>query len=151
MINNTRELTKEFMRRSGPMELKVECPSDGNFHSQVAIVAEAPGEHEVRQRKPLVGGSGTLLWSVLRKIDFNKTMAYVTNVSKRRGGTPGRRPPVGGAHQEMESNINKHELDQWKAMLAWGRYYVARLCRDWRHRRSPRTLRHHVQSCTCDA
>lgn len=110
-LNNTRELTREFIRRVGPMELKVDCPMDGNFHSQVAIVAEAPGEHEVRQRLPLVGGSGQLLWTVLHKIKFNRTMAYITNVCKRQVS-------MSSKGNERHS-VSKHELEQWKAMLAW--------------------------------
>ena len=45
--------------------LAFDCGPGGNLHSNIAIVAEAPGEREVQQRVPLIGGSGKYLWDIL--------------------------------------------------------------------------------------
>ena len=47
--------------------LPFDCGAGGDLRSSVAIVAEAPGEREVQQKVPLIGGSGKYLWDILRK------------------------------------------------------------------------------------
>ncbi len=64
--------------------LPFDCGAGGNLQSSVAIVAEAPGEREVQQRVPLIGGSGKYLWDVLRKDRVTRNDVYITNVVKRK-------------------------------------------------------------------
>jgi uracil-DNA glycosylase family 4 len=64
--------------------LDFDCGAGGNLHSTVAIVAEAPGEREVQQKVPLIGGSGKYLWDILRKDRVTRNDVYITNVVKRK-------------------------------------------------------------------
>jgi len=61
-----------------------DCGSGGNLNSTIAIVAEAPGERELQQRMPLIGGSGKYLWDILRKDKLGRNDVYITNVIKRK-------------------------------------------------------------------
>src|SRR5678816_4703853 len=83
MINGMTELHQEFLKRARSINLKVDCAMDGTFNSQVAIVGEAPGPREVQLKVPLVGGSGGLLWSTLKKHQMHRSEFYITNVVKR--------------------------------------------------------------------
>jgi len=65
-VRNLQTLKQEFINRAEGSRLKVECPMDGTFFSDKVIVAEAPGDREVQQKLPLVGGSGALLWRTLQ-------------------------------------------------------------------------------------
>lgn len=112
MLNNTRELMREFIRRIGPMDLHYDCLMDGSFRAQIAVVAEAPGEREAELKLPLVGGSGQMLWNSARKHGINRTMVYVTNVIKRQLS-------MSAKDRDDKQKISKHEIDQWKAMLTW--------------------------------
>lgn len=108
-IDTTAQLKEEFQRKAQAAGLQVQCVSDGAFHSEIAVIAEAPGDREVDQKRPLIGGSGSKLWEVLRKFGVNRQQVYVTNVCKRQVsfGDDKRHP------------INKHELDHWKNLLIW--------------------------------
>lgn len=109
-IINTLELINAFEQKAVASSLKIDCPADGLFNSQIAIVAEAPGEREVVAKSPLVGGSGTLLWNSLRNHKLNRNDCYITNVSKRQVAfdTDDRRAPLG-----------KHEFELWAELLRW--------------------------------
>src|SRR4029079_10496995 len=61
-----------------------DCGCGGNLNSEIAIVAEAPGDRELQQRMPLIGGSGHYLWNILRKYQLGRNNVYVTNVIKRK-------------------------------------------------------------------
>lgn len=110
MITNTSQLIEEFELKATAAGLKIDCPADGLFNSQIAIVAEAPGEREAAGKSPLIGGSGSLLWTVLRKHQIQRTDCYVTNVSKRQVSfdTDDRRAP-----------LSKHEFELWSELLRW--------------------------------
>jgi uracil-DNA glycosylase family 4 len=110
LISNTQQLIDEFSLKATAAGLKIDCPADGMFHSQIAIVAEAPGEREAIAKSPLVGGSGSLLWTILRKNNIQRTDCYITNVSKRQVAfdTDDRRAP-----------LSKHEFELWSELLRW--------------------------------
>ena len=112
MVNNTATLTQEFLARASTLGLHVDCPPDGLFTAELAVVAEAPGTREVNMKVPLVGGSGQLLWSTLKKHNLTRRDVYVTNVCKRQLA-------FGGAESTEKVKIHKNELDHWVAMLKW--------------------------------
>ena len=64
--------------------LSFDCGCGGKLGSTIAIVAEAPGEREVQQNMPLIGGSGNYLWDILRKDKLGRNDVYITNVIKRK-------------------------------------------------------------------
>lgn len=111
MIQSTAEMKAELSTRIKVANLATEklCLCDGAFHAEVAVVAEAPGEREVEIGRPLVGGSGSKLWEVLRPLKITRNDVYITNVSKRQVslGNDKRHP------------INRHELESWYSLLQW--------------------------------
>lgn len=109
MINSTAELKEAFIKQARTAGLEVQCASDGAFHAELAVVAEAPGDREVETGRPLVGGSGAKLWEVLRKYGIDRRNVYVTNVAKRQVSF--------GNDKRMP--INKHEFEVWKSLLQW--------------------------------
>lgn len=109
MIKTTTALKEEFARRAKQAALDCKCLGDGAFHAEIAIIAEAPGDKEVDQGRPLIGGSGTALWNMLRKYNINRNNVYVTNVAKRQVSFG----------QDKRHPINKHEQEVWNALLDW--------------------------------
>lgn len=108
-IDTTAQLKEAFADKARQAGLQVQCISEGAFHSEIAIIAEAPGDREVTLGRPLVGGSGTKLWEVLRKFGINRQQVYATNVCKRQVSFG----------QDKRHPINKHELEHWKNLLLW--------------------------------
>lgn len=109
MIESTAQLKEQFITRARQAGLDVQCAMDGAFHAEIAIISEAPGDREVETGRPLVGGSGSKLWEVMRKFNFDRRNLYVTNVAKRQVsfGNDKRNP------------INKHEQEVWNTLLQW--------------------------------
>lgn len=108
-ISNLKQLQDEFNLRAVQSKLKIDCPMDGTFFSDKVIIAEAPGDRETAQKLPLVGGSGSLLWNVMRKMTgLGRKDFYLTNVSKRQV-----------LFGEQKKGINKHELSLWCELLLW--------------------------------
>ena len=83
MITTTAQLRSEFAKRAVTNGLDIECPCDGTFNSQIAVIAEAPGDNEVAKKMPLIGPSGHKLWTTMRQFGLNRMDCYITNVSKR--------------------------------------------------------------------
>lgn len=110
MIQNTQQLCEEFEFKALSASLKIDCPADGFLNSQIAIVAEAPGDNEARGKSPLIGGSGSLLWTVLRKNNIQRTDCYITNVSKRQ---------VAFDQDSRRAPLNHHEFELWSELLRW--------------------------------
>ncbi len=106
------------------MSILIECPGSGPSNTTCAIVGQAPGEREVALKRPLVGGTGHLLWSALRNEGMHRTEFYVTNVVKRRitnnaGGKP--------SHEEMALwrdmlHQELSELPNMRYVLVLGEY-----------------------------
>lgn len=111
MFETRQQLTQEFIRRAKDMGLSVDVPSDGAFGSEVAIIAEAPGEREKATRVPLVGGSGQHLWNVLRKYGISRSQVYVTNVIKRQVSL--------STHTDERVPVAPNELAMWEGLLQW--------------------------------
>lgn len=111
MIKTRQELMREYANRARSYGLSIDCPMDGVFNGSVAIVAEAPGENEVRQKIPLCGGSGQFLWSVLKKYDITRQHVYVTNVVKRQVSI--------SSKVNLKNPVNKNELEHWEDLLKW--------------------------------
>lgn len=109
MITNTEGMKAALRERITLAGLEGPVLCDGAFHAQVAIIAEAPGEREVETKRPLVGGSGSKLWEVLRPLGINRTDVYVTNVCKRQVSLG----------KDKRHPINRHEMESWIGLLHW--------------------------------
>lgn len=66
-------------------------PGEGNADAEVMFIGEAPGADEDRLKRPFVGRSGQLLRANIRKIHWEESDVYITNVVKHR--PPGNRDP----------------------------------------------------------
>jgi len=67
-------------------------PGNGNYHSDVIFVGEAPGRNEDLQGKPFVGTAGQILSEALEYAGFTRDEVYITNVVKCR--PPNNRQPI---------------------------------------------------------
>ena len=67
-------------------------PGNGNCHSDVIFVGEAPGRNEDLQGKPFVGTAGQILSEALEYAGFTRDQVYITNVVKCR--PPNNRQPI---------------------------------------------------------
>lgn len=108
-ITTTAQLKDEFIRRARTAGLEVQCACDGAFHAELAVIAEAPGDKEVEQGRPLVGGSGSKLWEVLRKNGIQRSNVFITNVAKRQVSFG----------DDKRNPINRHEQELWNTLLMW--------------------------------
>ena len=72
-------------------------PGDGNPHSKIVILGEAPGKNEDIQGKPFVGMSGKFLNKYLEKAGIERKEVFITNAVKCR--PPNNRKPK---HEEIE-------------------------------------------------
>ena len=108
-VTSLRDLKSELYLAANAIGLTVDCPSDGLFTAQIAIVAEAPGTRETETNSPLVGGSGRFLWDVLRKQNLTRNSVYITNAVKRRLITEDENPNRAG--------VPTNELSHWAAIL----------------------------------
>ena len=95
--------------------LPFDCGCGGRLGATVAIVAEAPGEREVQQHVPLIGGSGKYLWDILRKDHITRNDVYITNVVKRKlvSAADG----VELNERQGKLTLTKQERDMWRHIL----------------------------------
>lgn len=132
MVTTISQLKLQVADRAATCGLTIECPPDGMFNAQIAIVAEAPGDNELAKKLPLIGPSGQKLWSTLRQHGVNRMDCYITNVSKRQVsfGDDTRRS-LSKAEQSLWNDILLWELSQLpnlKYVVALGSFALEALC-----------------------
>ncbi len=59
-------------------------PGEGNIHSKILFIGEAPGENEDRDGIPFCGRSGKLLDELLDSINLKRKDIFITNIVKCR-------------------------------------------------------------------
>ncbi len=104
-------LMREFTARAKACQLQVDCLGAGRLDSKICIIAEAPGEREADMKMPLVGGSGRLLWDVLRPQNISRSDCYVTNVVKKQVAL--------STKTDARNPVRKPELEHWEGLLDW--------------------------------
>ena len=104
-------LMQEFTKRAHACQLQVDCLGSGRLDSEICIIAEAPGEREAAMKMPLVGGSGNMLWSILRPLEINRSDCYVTNVVKKQVSL--------SSKTDARSPVKKLEVEHWEGLLDW--------------------------------
>jgi DNA polymerase len=55
---------------------------EGNVHTDLMLIAQAPGEHEDREGRMFIGPSGKVLNELLATIDIKRGGIYLTNLIK---------------------------------------------------------------------
>ena len=104
-------LMQEFTKRAKACQLEVDCLGSGKLDSEICIIGEAPGEREAMMKMPLVGGSGKLLWDVLKPLDISRKDCYVTNVVKRQVSL--------SSKTDARNPVKKVEIEHWEGLLDW--------------------------------
>lgn len=109
-VDSIQSMNRELAARCAAADLEFGCGCAGNINSEIAIIAEAPGEREDQIKQPLVGGSGKFLWDVLRKDGLTRNHVYITNVVKKKlvGVSDGHPTKIA---------IKKQELEHWRLIL----------------------------------
>ncbi|MEM9330000.1 MAG: uracil-DNA glycosylase [Pseudomonadota bacterium] len=93
--------------------------ADGNPHSGVMFIGEAPGRDEDLQGLPFVGRAGQLLDRMLSAINLDREKAYITNVIPWR--PPGNRTPTPQETEICRPFIERHiELVKPKVIILLG-------------------------------
>ena len=108
---NEAELMQEFTARAKACQLQVDCLGSGRLDSEICIISEAPGEREVIMHMPLVGGSGQLLWTLLRAQDITRKDCYITNVVKKQVAL--------STKTDARNPVRGPELEHWEGLLDW--------------------------------
>jgi DNA polymerase len=57
---------------------------EGNIHSPIMFIGEAPGEREAKTGRPFVGASGKFLDELLQSAGIRRQDVYITNIVKDR-------------------------------------------------------------------
>lgn len=109
-ITSGGDLRRVLALRAAAQQLRIDCPPDGVLNARIAIVAEFPGDNEVRLKMPLVGPSGKLLWSHLHKHKIDRSQCWVTNAIKRVVV----KDPTG-----KKSDVTPAEFHHWRELLLW--------------------------------
>jgi uracil-DNA glycosylase family 4 len=112
MPATTAQLKAEYAQRAEALGLSIDCPADGTFNAQIAIIAEAPGDVELVKKLPLIGPSGFKLWATLRQFGLHRMDCYITNVSKRQVST-------NDEDRKNKRVMAKPEFSLWKDLVLW--------------------------------
>ncbi len=89
-------------------ERKNAVPGEGDIHSELMFVGEAPGRDEDIQGRPFVGRAGQLLTKIIAAMEYKREEVYITNIVKCR--PPENRTP----HVEEIEQCRGYLLDQIK-------------------------------------
>src|SRR5262245_15437435 len=95
--------------------LDFDCGSGGSVFSRIAVVAEAPGERELQQHVPLIGGSGKFLWDILRTQRITRNDVYITNVVKRKLVSAAEGIEL--TDRQGKVTLSRQERTQWRHIL----------------------------------
>src|SRR5215472_434072 len=111
-VRSIAEMNHELAAAIAAAGLVFDCGAGGDVNAEIALIAEAPGDREVAQKAPLVGGSGKFLWETLRREGITRNNVYISNAVKRKL-----------VHVEQSLDVQakialgKQELEHWKHIL----------------------------------
>jgi uracil-DNA glycosylase family 4 len=114
-VSSVAEMNRELKACVDGMGFQFDCGAGGRTDATIAIVAEAPGEREVQQRVPLIGGSGKYLWDIVRKDGITRNDVYITNVVKRKLVSAADGYAVAANKQKIV--VTKQEKSGWRHIL----------------------------------
>ena len=76
------EMNQELQLRLQTVNMPFTCGCSGPLSATIAVVGEAPGNHEVALKQPLVGASGKFFFDKVRRYGITRANVYCTNVVK---------------------------------------------------------------------
>jgi uracil-DNA glycosylase family 4 len=110
MARSVGEHNRALAQRLASIGLEYAVLSDGDVNSDIAIIAESPGQKDIEMRLPLVGGSGRFLWDVLGKFGLRRQHCYTTYVVKKQ---------LVENVKQNKKGVSRNELSHWKGVLDW--------------------------------
>lgn len=114
-VKSIAEMNHELNAATAAAGLPFDCGAGGRIDSSIAIVAEAPGERELQQRTPLIGGSGKFLWDCCRKDKLTRNDVYITNVVKRKLVSAAEGVEINERQQKV--TLTRQERTHWRHIL----------------------------------
>ena len=73
---------ESFTQQTYPNDAAAFVFGEGNLDADIFMIGEAPGHHEVEQKRPFVGQAGVNLNEFLVFLGLNRPQLYVTNTVK---------------------------------------------------------------------
>lgn len=111
MTTKRDKFLEQIVAQAHNSDLEVDVVSEGPITSEIAIIGEGPGESEVRQGRPWIGGAGALLWDSVRKFGLHRANVYATNVVKRQ---------ISLSRRGNERHaVDRDELNRWISIAIW--------------------------------
>lgn len=102
---------------------------EGNQQAEIMLIGEAPGYHEVLQRRPFVGRSGQLLRQTLESNGLPVKNLFISNIIKAR--PPDNRDPSPQEILAFKPFLDKEiTLIQPKLIITLGRFSMAKFLED---------------------
>lgn len=83
-MRNNSELKSLYEKYKNEFHDREVVLGNGNVNSEIVLIGEAPGRHEVLQQMPFVGQAGKNLIRFLESIDFKREDIFITNAIKYR-------------------------------------------------------------------
>jgi uracil-DNA glycosylase family 4 len=114
-VHSIADMNHELSACVAAAGLQYDCGPGGRIDSPIVIVAEAPGERELQQRVPLIGGSGKFLWDILRKDKITRNDVYITNVVKRKLVSAAEGHEV--TDRQAKVVLSRQERTHWRHIL----------------------------------
>jgi len=100
-------------------------PGEGNAHTEVMFIGEAPGYREDQQGRPFVGPAGQFLNELLGSVGLDRGTVFITNVVKHR--PPENRDPLPEEIAACSDYLTRQiDAINPKVIVTLGRYSMAR-------------------------
>lgn len=114
-------------------------PGEGNPHSGVMFIGEAPGEEEAKTGRPFVGSAGKLLDELLASIELGREDIYITNLLKDR--PPENRDPHKGEIEAYAPFLWREiEVIQPQLIATLGRFAMQYILEAFHHPKQDRQI-----------
>lgn len=111
MARSLAEHNRTLAQRLAGVGLECSVLPDGDANSDIAIIAESPGQKDIDMRLPLVGSGGSrLLWDALGKFGIRRQHCYMTYVVKKQ---------LVENVKQNKKGVSRNELSHWKGVLDW--------------------------------
>src|SRR5215472_1352772 len=114
-VKSIGEMNHELSAAVAAAGLVFDCGVGGDINSDIAIIAEAPGEREAAQKVPLIGVSGKFLWETFRREGITRNAVYITNAVKRK--LVHAAESLDATPKQAKIALSHQELEHWKHIL----------------------------------
>jgi DNA polymerase len=122
-------------------------PGEGNPHSELIFIGEAPGANEDQQGRPFVGRAGMLLEFMLNQIGYKREDVWIGNIVKHR--PPDNRDPLPDEIEACKPYlVNQIDIISPKLIVTLGRfsmnYFLPDVKISQEHGKSHNLIKYHL-------